>query len=421
MKKIKSLIVTFTLILLISLLGCPMPWQSEMPTVSFATNGGSSIAAQSVQEGEKATRPADPTKAGYTFDNWYEEDTFATVWNFATPITEGTTLYAKWTANENTLSFSSNGGSGTMNPLIVETHEEITLPAKTFSKTGYTFAGWATSGTGSVEYADQAIYTMGTSDETLYAKWSVTRAELERMISDGKDVTFVDTSGITDMSSLFEGNTTFIQDISEWDVSSVTDMSGMFYEASSFNQDISGWDVSSVTNMRGMFGNADAFNGDISNWDVSSVRDMGGIFFNATSFNGDISDWDVSSVTNMTHMFSGADAFNGDISDWDTSSVTDMSYMFDFASSFNQDLSSWDVSRVTNMYGMFAYAEVFDQDISGWDVSSVRDMGGMFAYAEVFDQDISGWDVSSVTIYTDFSAGTCPLITSYHPNPNWDD
>ena len=49
------------------------------------------------------------------------------------------------------------------------------------------------------------------------------------------------------MSYLFNGNTSFNQDISNWDVSNVTNMSVMFNGATSFNQDISSWDVSSVT------------------------------------------------------------------------------------------------------------------------------------------------------------------------------
>ena len=38
------------------------------------------------------------TKSGYTFDGWYEEDTFTTEFDFTTPITADTTVYAKFTA-----------------------------------------------------------------------------------------------------------------------------------------------------------------------------------------------------------------------------------------------------------------------------------------------------------------------------------
>ena len=66
-------------------------------TVTFNTQGGSTVDSQSVKEGEKATRPAvDPTLTGSTFDDWYTDDTFTTVFDFDTPITGDTTIYANW-------------------------------------------------------------------------------------------------------------------------------------------------------------------------------------------------------------------------------------------------------------------------------------------------------------------------------------
>ena len=156
--------------LMISLLGCPM--QLEIYLVSFETNGGNSIEAESVLENEKAVKPiSNPTKDGYKFDNWYTDNTFATEWEFTNPITKNTILYAKWTAN-NILSFNANDGSGTMESETRKTGEANNLPVNIFTRTGYSFAGWATSSDGSVIYADQASYTMKASNEILYAKWT---------------------------------------------------------------------------------------------------------------------------------------------------------------------------------------------------------------------------------------------------------
>ncbi|MCY4161070.1 MAG: BspA family leucine-rich repeat surface protein [Flavobacteriaceae bacterium] len=55
------------------------------------------------------------------------------------------------------------------------------------------------------------------------------------------------TTLVTDMSHLFNGRSSFNDDIGDWDVSSVTNMTGMFFRATSFNQDISEWDVDQVT------------------------------------------------------------------------------------------------------------------------------------------------------------------------------
>ena len=156
------------------------------------------------------------------------------------------------------------------------------------------------------------------------------RAILETAIADGDDLTRYCTSRIGDMSSLFESNSNFNQDISSRDVSNVTNMNGMFAYAYAFNQDIGNWDVSGVTDMSNMFYFCWVFNQDISNWDVSNVTNMGGLFSNADAFNQDIGNWDVSSVTEMNGMFcsqvfdpisgtsgcSGGTPFNQDISNW---------------------------------------------------------------------------------------------------------
>lgn len=70
------------------------------------------------------------------------------------------------------LSFSANGGNGTIANISVEEGSEFTLPENTFTKTGYSFAGWATSADGNVSYSDKAKITV-TGNITLYAKWTV--------------------------------------------------------------------------------------------------------------------------------------------------------------------------------------------------------------------------------------------------------
>lgn len=69
-------------------------------TVAFDTNGGSAVAPVTVDAGSTVTKPADPTKSGYTFGGWYKDSTLQTPWDFANgTVTADTTLYAKWTAN----------------------------------------------------------------------------------------------------------------------------------------------------------------------------------------------------------------------------------------------------------------------------------------------------------------------------------
>ena len=63
-------------------------------TVTFNSNGGTKVAAQTVAEGSAATRPANPTRKGYKFAGWYAG---STAYNFAAPVKANTTLTAKWT------------------------------------------------------------------------------------------------------------------------------------------------------------------------------------------------------------------------------------------------------------------------------------------------------------------------------------
>ena len=226
-----------------------------------------------------------------------------------------------------------------------------------------------------------------------------------------------DLSGVTDMSGMFDGATSFNGDISSWDISSVEDMSFMFYDASSFNHPLDSWDVSAVTDMNNMFLGASSFNHPLDSWDVSAVTDMNSMFENTSSFNHPLDSWDVSAVTRMFFMFFSASSFNHPLDSWDVSAVTSMSNMFVAASSFNHPLDSWDVSAVTSMHSMFAAASSFNHPLDSWNVSAVTSMDSMFEDASSFDHPLDSWDVSSVE---DMSLMFSGASSFNHPLDSWD-
>ena len=65
-------------------------------TVTFNSKGGSDVTSASVAEGNKVTKPTNPTRDGYTFLGWSTEETSSTYYDFDTAVTSSFTLYAQW-------------------------------------------------------------------------------------------------------------------------------------------------------------------------------------------------------------------------------------------------------------------------------------------------------------------------------------
>lgn len=80
-------------------------------TVTFETNGGSAVSAQTVLTGQKATEPETPTREGYQFAGWYSDSGLTTSYDFDSSVTGNVTLYAKWTAEPKGCNKSSAGAS----------------------------------------------------------------------------------------------------------------------------------------------------------------------------------------------------------------------------------------------------------------------------------------------------------------------
>lgn len=150
---------------------------SGLPTyvVTFDANGhGTAPTAQTIVENATATEPAALTAAGYTFGGWYKEAACNNKFDFSTPITANTTLYAKWTAIPTytvTLNGMTNGTVSASKTTGINEGETITLTVTPAS--GYKL------GTISVkDAADNNItltdnkFTMPASDVTISATFT---------------------------------------------------------------------------------------------------------------------------------------------------------------------------------------------------------------------------------------------------------
>ena len=140
-------------------------------TVSFVTDGGTDVASQTVTSGNKATRPANPSKTGCTFAGWYTNNTFTTAFDFDTAITANTVLYAKWDIAEGyyKVTFIANGGTlaTTSSWMSVQSGTSLAAPADP-TKENAIFGGWYTDAECTSAFAFPHTITQAV---TLYAKW----------------------------------------------------------------------------------------------------------------------------------------------------------------------------------------------------------------------------------------------------------
>ena len=157
-------------------------------TVVFKGNGSTSgaMSNQAFDYGISQNLTANGfTRTGYTYAGWATSANGNVAYtnqqnvNNLTATDGGTVnLYAKWTPITYTVVFKGNGStSGAMSNQAFDYSISQNLTANGFTRTGYTFAGWATSANGDVVYSNlQSVSNLTTTNGatiTLYAKWTV--------------------------------------------------------------------------------------------------------------------------------------------------------------------------------------------------------------------------------------------------------
>ena len=265
---------------------------------------------------------------------------------------------------------------------------------------------------------------------------------------------FPDLSGVTDLSSMFEGAISFNQDLSSWDISSINNMANMLdnsgLSTENYDKTLLGWadqPIQTGVNLGSaglQYCHAEVARNHlitISSWNIAgdSKHCAGKEFITTWEVtSGDLSvtipttgtgydyqvDWGDGNMSsnqigaaNHTYVSAGIYTvtitglfpriyFNdvGDknkiltIEQWGTIIWSSMESAFrgcDRLTSSAIDVP--DLSRVKDLSSMFAGADHFNGAIGNWDVSQVTDMDLMFFGSTDFNQDIGNWDVSKVT------------------------
>ena len=148
-------------------------------TVTFNTNGGTDVDAQDVAYKGFATLPEAPTKVGHVFAGWYADEALITEFDFTTPITADTTVYAKWDRAVVTITFNMEktwmGGTDSTTPVDIFYGDIVPADAVPDATVpGYTFDGWYLNG----EAFDVAT-TPVTENITLDAAWHLNQFDAE--------------------------------------------------------------------------------------------------------------------------------------------------------------------------------------------------------------------------------------------------
>ena len=156
-KRVVKIIVLIFIIGLFFLASCQKEYK-----INYNLGDGTSVESLSYKVGQEIKLPT-PTKKGYTFLGWYENDVLINTLD--TNAKRDYTLVAKWEMSTYTINYDLDGGELTIEPVKsfnIENVENIQLPTPT--KKDYIFAGWYENG--------QKVSELELKNYNLVAKWT---------------------------------------------------------------------------------------------------------------------------------------------------------------------------------------------------------------------------------------------------------
>jgi uncharacterized repeat protein (TIGR02543 family) len=155
-------------------------WSINSYTFTFDKNGGNTPSATTITKEYNTaigtlptcTRNSDNTYT-YAFAGWFDTSASSggTQLTTTTKVTSNKTWYARWTPIYKNYTVTWDGNGGTPSKFYTSFYYNDALGAlPTVTRTGYTFKGWSTSKTGTVNVSTT---TKVTANVTYYAVWTI--------------------------------------------------------------------------------------------------------------------------------------------------------------------------------------------------------------------------------------------------------
>ncbi|MBR1496270.1 MAG: InlB B-repeat-containing protein [Oscillospiraceae bacterium] len=147
-------------------------WKGNSYNVYFDPGDGAvTVKSITATTGEAYGELPVPTRYGYSFAGWYDDDGDGAKVERDTvsALTDDQFLYAHWDANTCTVTLDANGGGGIAKSVEVRYESPYgTLPVPT--RDGYSFAGWSTDEDGGDLIENLTIVWLA-ENHVLYAQW----------------------------------------------------------------------------------------------------------------------------------------------------------------------------------------------------------------------------------------------------------
>lgn len=183
----KTLKKALTVFLLVLVLGVLVSCGDKNVTVKFDAKNDTPIVEKVIKEGGTVARPADPTRDGFIFDNWYVD---GEKYDFEKPIKKNVTIIAIW-KKASMVTFHYYGDK--IEKVAAVPGQKLS-PIDVVEREGYQFLGWSRDDFILVDEWDFSVDVMPEGDLDLYAFW-----ESIPVINGINDITYLIGDGDLDL------------------------------------------------------------------------------------------------------------------------------------------------------------------------------------------------------------------------------